>query len=52
MYDIGPGQWWCPHAAHHGVAYTVGGERVKKQSRFVFTDKEATEAQEAYWRGA
>lgn len=43
--------WHCPHASHQGVAYTIDGERQQGMSRHIFTDKEATEAQEAYWKG-
>lgn len=50
MYDLEPGVWYCPHASHHGVVYPENEDG--DMSRFIFTDKEATEAQEAYWNGS
>lgn len=48
LLDIpGTGLWHCPHAAHYGVVY----DDESSISRCIFTDKEATDSQEAYWRG-
>ncbi len=43
-------EWYCPHAAHANVAYTIDGVRVQGFSRSNFSDKEASESQEAYWK--
>lgn len=45
-------EWYCPHASHAGVAYVIDGKRVQEHSRSAFTSKEATDSQEAYWKGA
>jgi hypothetical protein len=37
-----PPQWYCPHHAH---------DKPGESTRHIFTDKEATDAQEAYWKG-